>query len=87
MDLAEFHDLPPLELAFGRTPAMRAIRQKLESIAETGVPVLLQGESGTGKEVCARFLHLFSGPHERLAGKGELPCDPGEPDGNRALRL
>ncbi|HEX4153995.1 MAG TPA: sigma-54 dependent transcriptional regulator [Acidobacteriaceae bacterium] len=60
MDSAEFLDLPPLELAFGSTPAMRAIRQKLESIAETDVPVLLQGESGTGKEVCARYLHLFS---------------------------
>lgn len=60
MDSAEFLDLPPLELAFGSAPTMRAIRQKLENIAETGVPVLLQGESGTGKEVCARYLHLFS---------------------------
>lgn len=76
MDLAEFYDLPPLELAFGRTPAMRAIRQKLESVAESGVPVLLQGESGTGKEVCARFLHLFSGRTKGSLVKVSCPAIP-----------
>jgi two-component system response regulator AtoC len=76
MDFAEFYDLPPLELAFGRTQAMRAIRQKLESVADTGVPVLLQGESGTGKEVCARFLHIFSGRTKGSLVKVSCPAIP-----------
>jgi two-component system response regulator AtoC len=76
MDLAEFHDLPPLEIAFGRTPVMRAIRQKLENVAGTGVPVLLQGESGTGKEVCARYLHLFSGRSRGALVKVSCPAIP-----------
>src|SRR5215472_2249778 len=76
MDFAEFYDLPPLELAFGRTAAMRGIRQKLESVADTGVPVLLQGESGTGKEVCARFLHIFSGRTKGSLVKVSCPAIP-----------
>jgi two-component system, NtrC family, response regulator AtoC len=76
MDFAEFYDLPPLELAFGRTSAMRGIRQKLESVADTGVPVLLQGESGTGKEVCARFLHIFSGRTKGSLVKVSCPAIP-----------
>jgi two-component system response regulator AtoC len=76
MESAEFLDLPPLELAFGSTPAMRAIRQKLESVAETGVPVLLQGESGTGKEICARFLHIFSRRTKGSLVKVSCPAIP-----------
>jgi two-component system response regulator AtoC len=76
MDFAEFYDLPPLELAFGRTPAMRAIRQKLEGVADTGVPVLLQGESGTGKEICARYLHVFSGRTRGTLVKVSCPAIP-----------
>ena len=33
---------------------------KLDRIADTSVPVLLQGESGTGKEIFARLLHAQS---------------------------
>jgi transcriptional regulator with PAS, ATPase and Fis domain len=39
------------------SPAMLAIRQQIEKIAEYDIPVLILGESGTGKEVVARFLH------------------------------
>lgn len=52
--------LPPLDIIFGRTPAMHSVRNKLERIAETDVPVLIQGESGTGKELCVRLLHALS---------------------------
>lgn len=76
MDFSEFYDLPPLELAFGRTSAMRAIRQKLEHVADSGVPVLLQGESGTGKEVCARFLHIFSRRNKGSLVKVSCPAIP-----------
>ena len=53
-------NLPPLEIIFGKTAAMQAVRNKLERVAETDVPVLIQGESGTGKELCVRLLHAFS---------------------------
>ena len=39
---------------------MAIVRQKLDKIADTGIPVLIQGESGTGKEVIANYLHQNS---------------------------
>jgi two-component system, NtrC family, response regulator AtoC len=52
--------LPPMDIIFGKTPAMQSARNKLERVAETDVPVLIQGESGTGKEICVRLLHALS---------------------------
>jgi two-component system response regulator AtoC len=49
-----------VELVFGQSPMMAAAREKLERIAETTVPVLLQGESGTGKDIIAKLLHARS---------------------------
>src|ERR1700722_1479363 len=60
-------NLPPLDIIFGKTAAMQAVRNKLERVAETDVPVLIQGESGTGKEICVRLLHAFS-----LRSRGSL---------------
>ncbi len=53
-------DLPPESLIFGKSPAMQAVRLKVEKIASTSVPVLIQGDSGTGKGVLARYLHARS---------------------------
>ena len=53
-------DLPPMDVIFGQTAAMHAVRKKIESVAKTPVPVLIQGDSGTGKEVCARLIHDLS---------------------------
>ena len=53
-------DLPPMEVIFGRSESMAAIRQKVEKVAGTNVPVLIQGESGTGKEVFAKLIHRLS---------------------------
>jgi two-component system response regulator AtoC len=60
-------NLPPLDIIFGKTAAMQAVRNKLERVAETDVPVLIQGESGTGKEISVRLLHALS-----LRARGSL---------------
>jgi two-component system, NtrC family, response regulator AtoC len=52
--------LPPIDVVFGRSPTMQAIRVKVEKIAGTNVPVLLQGKSGTGKEILSRVIHATS---------------------------
>ncbi len=39
---------------------MAVAREKLERIADTTVPVLVQGESGTGKDILAKLLHARS---------------------------
>ena len=36
------------------------VRQKVEKIAFSGVPILIQGDSGTGKGLLARFIHNLS---------------------------
>src|SRR3989442_10376249 len=53
-------ELPPEEVIFGSSPAMGAIRNKVEKAANANIPVLLQGQSGTGKEILARFIHRRS---------------------------
>jgi two-component system response regulator AtoC len=59
-DSVDIRRLPPAEVIFGRSSLMAAAREKLQRVADTTVPVLLQGESGTGKEVFARLLHAYS---------------------------
>jgi two-component system response regulator AtoC len=49
----ELRELPPIEVFFGQSPLMASAREKLERVAETAIPVLIQGESGTGKEIFA----------------------------------
>jgi two-component system response regulator AtoC len=49
--------LPPERIIFGRSAAMLAVRQKVDRIAATSVPVLIQGDSGTGKGILARYIH------------------------------
>ena len=36
--------LPPEEVIFGQSEAMRAIRQRVEKLAGANIPVLIQGE-------------------------------------------
>jgi two-component system response regulator AtoC len=52
--------IPPVDIVFGRAPSMQGIRNKVEKIADTNVPVLIQGKSGTGKEILARAIHARS---------------------------
>jgi two-component system, NtrC family, response regulator AtoC len=54
---------PPVGVIFGRSPAMQSVRQKIDKVASSGVPILIQGDSGTGKGLLARFIHdLWAAP-------------------------
>ena len=53
-------DLPPEDIIFGQSVAMQAVRQKVQKVANTDVPLLIQGDNGTGKEVLARVVHAHS---------------------------
>lgn len=54
------HELPPDNVVFGHSEAMRSVEAKLERVAATNLPVLIVGESGTGKEILARMIHARS---------------------------
>jgi DNA-binding NtrC family response regulator len=51
-------DASPQMIGDGR--AMQALRSRLDAIAPTRVPVLIEGPSGVGKELLARLLHARS---------------------------
>ncbi len=51
-------NLPPESVVFGRSRSMNAAREKVDKVAGTNIPVLIQGESGTGKEIIAQILHV-----------------------------
>jgi two-component system, NtrC family, response regulator HydG len=44
----------------GESPAMRALFDLVERVADAEVPILLSGETGTGKGLVARALHALS---------------------------
>ncbi|MEM8949475.1 MAG: sigma-54 dependent transcriptional regulator [Pseudomonadota bacterium] len=44
----------------GRTEVMRRAQNRLLTVAETDVDLLLSGETGAGKEIAARFVHQHS---------------------------
>jgi Nif-specific regulatory protein len=47
----------------GVSPAIQSLRETVERVARTDLPVLILGESGTGKEVVARAIHYTSQRH------------------------
>ena len=59
-ETVDLEELPPLEVFFGRSAKMATAYEKLQRVAGTDVPVLIQGESGTGKEILAKMVHAFS---------------------------
>ena len=69
--------LPPEQVIFGCSDAMRIVRNKLEKVAGANIPVLIHGESGTGKEIIAKLIHARSpwesGPFVKVNG----PAIPG----------
>jgi two-component system, NtrC family, response regulator AtoC len=52
--------LPSEEVIFGRSVAMQPIRQMVNKILTTDLPVLIQGENGTGKGILAQYIHAYS---------------------------
>jgi len=44
----------------GRTEMMRRVQNRLLTVAEADVDILISGETGAGKEVAARFVHQHS---------------------------
>lgn len=75
-DFLGAENLPSAEVIFGTSSAMELARGKLERIAETPVPVLLQGESGTGKDIFARLLHARSNRARNALVKVNCPAIP-----------
>jgi two-component system response regulator AtoC len=72
----DIRDLPPMDVIFGKSSAMAVARDKMERIASTTVPVLVQGESGTGKDIFARLLHARSNRSNRAWVKVTCPAIP-----------
>ena len=58
---AQLNDRYGFENLIGKSPAMRALFEKIHLVADTKSTVLITGESGTGKELVARALHHNSG--------------------------
>ncbi len=69
--------LPPEDVIFGVSEAMKAVCSKLERVANANLPVLIHGESGTGKEIMARMIHLRSPWHAGPFVKVNCPAIPG----------
>jgi two-component system response regulator AtoC len=59
----------PLEVGLfemiGRSPAMQAVFEQIERVAQTNTTVLVRGETGTGKEMVARLIHSLSSRRDR----------------------
>ena len=61
-----------LQRLAGQSPAMLQLKQRIQKVATSMAPVLIQGESGTGKELVARALHACS--HRAEAGWVAVNC-------------
>lgn len=49
-----------LEQLVGTSTAIQQVKQRIQKVAQSMAPVLINGESGTGKELVARALHACS---------------------------
>ncbi len=69
--------IPPEIAIFGRSAAMQAVKLKIEKVASSGVPILIQGDNGTGKGLLANFIHQISTPGETPFIKVNCAAIPG----------
>ena len=51
----------PLRKLLGCSAAMQQVRERIQRVARSPVPVLILGDTGTGKEVCAEAIARLSG--------------------------
>jgi DNA-binding NtrC family response regulator len=69
--MKELSEKYSIENIVGRSPLMQEVFEKVRSVADTDVAVLITGESGTGKELLANHIHYSSsrrdGPLEKLS--------------------
>ncbi len=68
--------LPPTAVIFGRAKSMQFVREKMDKVAATDVPLLLRGEHGTGKEVLAKLIHWKSACRAGSFVKVNCPAIP-----------
>lgn len=61
-----------LEL-IGNSPAIQALRQMIEQVAQIDSTVLIRGETGTGKTIVARLIHRLS-PRDATGEFVEINC-------------
>jgi len=45
---------------FGRSQTMKVVKERLDEVAHTDIPILLEGETGTGKNLLAKYIHDLS---------------------------
>jgi len=76
LDQTGMQEMPPMEIIYGSSAEMALVRAKLERIAKTDLPVLLQGESGTGKDIFARCIHQYSDRRHHAMVKVTCPAIP-----------
>jgi two-component system, NtrC family, response regulator AtoC len=69
--------LPPTNLIFGRCASMQTARLKIDKVAQSGVPILIQGDNGTGKGLLASFIHSLSPKPEAAFVKVNCAAIPG----------
>jgi len=75
-EMTDIRDLPPMDLIFGQSSMMAVAQAKMQRVANTNVPVLLQGASGTGKDILARCLHAMSDRSRNALVKVTCPAIP-----------
>ncbi|MFZ0447902.1 MAG: sigma-54 dependent transcriptional regulator [Desulfatiglandaceae bacterium] len=56
----ETERLPEFPVLVGRSREISLIREKIRTVADKDITVLITGESGTGKELIARSVHYYS---------------------------
>jgi len=70
-------NLPPASLIFGRSAPMQTARQKIDKVAQSGVPILIQGDNGTGKGLLAAFIHSLTPKPDAAFVKVNCAAIPG----------
>ena len=56
---------------------MQTARQKIDKVAQSGVPILIQGDNGTGKGLMASFIHSLSPKPDSAFVKVNCAAIPG----------